>query len=141
MKQRNQLARFRVYPRKIRALVQIAAMASEREVALGITASMLPRYDVFDMEGEAAMALLQPAVLTTILSPAPHESSQSDFHSVRGNSPDGGKIPLRFVLQDRNHVLGIHQGFVLVALFLAELAFIGPLRQSSDTVLNRLGYT
>ena len=112
-----------------------AAMASKREIVLSFAASRLPRYNVLDMKAEAAMALGQCAVLTPITGPAPHQLPQSDFHSVPADLPDWGKMPLGYVLQDRNQVLRIHQSLVSVALILAEAAFVGTQRQGGDAVL------
>ena len=49
-------------------------------------------------------------------------------------------MPRGLQLENRNQILGIHQGFVLAPLIQAELAFVGPLCKLGDAVLDRLRY-
>ena len=51
------------------------------------------------------------------------------------------KMPLGLELQNRNQILSVHDGFVLVAFVQTEPAFVGSLRQIGNAILNLLGHT
>ena len=52
MKQRNDLARLRVNPGQVRALVQVTEVAGEGEVGRVVVSAVLSRDDVLDVESE-----------------------------------------------------------------------------------------
>jgi hypothetical protein len=58
MEERDDLVRFGIYPRKVRAFVEVAAVASECEIGLVVGAAVLACDDVFDLQNEARMFLV-----------------------------------------------------------------------------------
>jgi hypothetical protein len=81
VKQRNDFARFRVDGSKIWPFVQIAPIASQRQIGRIIAAAMLPGNNVFNMErGESHGRLRKATVFTSILRPVSNQFSNGGFH-------------------------------------------------------------
>jgi hypothetical protein len=68
----DNLSRVGVDPGQVRTLVQIAIDAGEREVCEIVTATVLSRQNVFDLEfGDGGLRLGQLAIFTAMASPLP----------------------------------------------------------------------
>ena len=80
VEQRHDLLSPRINPRKIRALMQIRAVARQCEIIRIIGAAVLSRDDVLNMMDQSAMFLLQPAVFATLASPPPNEVPRRRIH-------------------------------------------------------------
>ena len=80
VKQTLNAARYRVDSTEVWSLVQIAAMAGEREILEIIAASELPGYDVFNLVWHRAMFLAKPAVLAAIFCPVSNETPEFRIH-------------------------------------------------------------
>jgi len=114
-------------------------MAGKCEIILSLTTAMLLGDNMLEMKRQAAVALVQPAILTLVLRAPPNQFPQSHFHNdLPAILADAGKLLLGLQLQNRNQILGIHQGFVLVPLIQAKLAVVGSLCQLGDASLHRL---
>jgi hypothetical protein len=80
VKQNLYIACHRVDSAQVWALVQIAAMASEREIPDIIAAAVLTGDNVFNLVRHRAMLLTKLAVLVTISCPVADEEPGSDIH-------------------------------------------------------------
>ena len=80
VKQNLYLARHRVDSTEVWALVQITAMASEREIFDIIAAAVLTGDNVFDLMRHRAMLLAKLAVLATISCPVSNKKPGSGIH-------------------------------------------------------------
>jgi hypothetical protein len=80
LKQGHDLLSPRSDPCKIRALMQIRAVARQCEIIWIIGAAVLSRDDVLNMMDQSAMFLLQPAVFATLASPPPNEVPRRRIH-------------------------------------------------------------
>ena len=80
MKQNLYLARHRVDSTEVRAFVQIAAMASEREIFDIIAAAVLTGDNVLYLMRHRAVLLAKLAVLATVSSPVPDKQPGSGSH-------------------------------------------------------------
>ena len=80
VKQNLHFTRHRVDCTQVRALVQIAAMASERENFDIIAATVLTSDYVLDLMRYRAMLLAKLAVLATASSPVPDKEPGSGIH-------------------------------------------------------------
>ena len=80
MKQNLYRARHRVDSSKVWALVQIAAMAGEREILDSIAAAALTGDNVLDLMRHCAMLLAKLAVLATISRPLSDKKPGSGIH-------------------------------------------------------------
>ena len=80
MKKGHHLPRPRVDTCQIRAFVQIAAVARQREIISIIRAPVLLSHDVFNMVREAALLLVQTAIFATPASPQPDEVPRRRIH-------------------------------------------------------------
>jgi hypothetical protein len=80
VKQNLRLARRRVDSTEVWALVQIAAMASEREIFDIVAAAVLTGDNVFDLMRHRAMPLAKPAVLETISCPVADKQPGCGIH-------------------------------------------------------------
>jgi hypothetical protein len=135
MEERRNLPSLRVDSRQVRAFVQIAAVACQREIAGIVGAAVLLRRDVLDMVLQAAMFLVQPAVLTPLPGPLPDEVPHRRIHlllNLRGQVQPG------FELEDRDEIRRVDQRFVFGAFTIAQRALVGPLSERIDSLLNRL---
>jgi hypothetical protein len=80
VKQNLYLTRCRVDSTEVWALVQIAAMASEREIFDIVAAAVLTGDNVLDLMRHRAMLLTEPAVLATISCPVADKQPGSGVH-------------------------------------------------------------
>jgi hypothetical protein len=80
VKQNLYLARHRVDSTEVRAFVQIAAVASEREILDVIAAAVLAGDNVFDLMRHRAKLLAKLAVLAAISCPVPDKKARSGVH-------------------------------------------------------------
>jgi len=80
LKQGHDLLSPRINTCKIRALMQIRAVARQCEIIRIIGAAVLSRDDVLNMMDQSAMFLLQPAVFATLASPPPNEVPRRRIH-------------------------------------------------------------
>jgi hypothetical protein len=76
----REVARLGINPGQVRALVQVATVACEREIAVVIGAAVLFGNDVLHVMFQVAMFLAQAAVLTAIASPAADEVARGRVH-------------------------------------------------------------
>ncbi len=81
MEQSSEETGFRVETRKIGTFLAIAEVTRERQIVQLVPAAMLPRYDVLDVKGEVRIkALVNPAILATLIRPRPNESLRLLIH-------------------------------------------------------------
>jgi len=121
VKQNFDLARHRVDPTQVWAFVQVAAMASEREVFDIIAAAVLTSNYVLDMMRHCAVLLAKVAVLATISGPVTDKQPDSAIHLLIS---DVREMPLGFEPEDCDKVRGVDQGFVFGSLVRREVALV-----------------
>lgn len=80
MKQNFYLSRHRVDPTEVRSFVEIATMASEREILDIIAAAVLTSDYVLDLMRHRAILLAKLAVLATISGPGTDKQPDSGIH-------------------------------------------------------------
>lgn len=77
-------ARIGIDAREVRPFVRVAAVAGEREATGIVDATVLPRYDVFDMERNKWRRILwHTAILTRVASTPSNNLPQTWFHAKR----------------------------------------------------------
>jgi hypothetical protein len=111
--------------------VQIAAMASEREVPDIIAAAVLTSYYMLDLMRHRAMLLAKQAVLATISGP------------VADKLPDSGlligkpaEMALGFEPEDGDKVRGVDQSFVFGSFVSGEQALVCAFTKHFDSRLD-----
>jgi len=67
MKQRDRLARQRVDPRQIRPLMQVAALACQRQIPHRVGAAVLPGDHVLDVMRKVGVFLIEKTILATVV--------------------------------------------------------------------------
>jgi hypothetical protein len=82
MKQAYYVTRSWVNPREIGAFVEVAAMASQRQVGCVVQSAMLLRNDVFDVMEQVTVLLRQPAVFATRAGSFTNESPRFSIHAI-----------------------------------------------------------
>jgi hypothetical protein len=80
MKQNLQLASHRIDSAEVRAFVQIAAMASKREITEIVAPAVLTGDYVFDLMRHRAVRLAKPTVLAPICRPGADEKPRGGIH-------------------------------------------------------------
>lgn len=80
MKQRDRLTAQWIDPGQIRSLMEIAALASKRQVPDSVGATMLPGYDVLDMVGKVGMFLTEKTVFTMVVRARAHKIARRRVH-------------------------------------------------------------
>lgn len=70
----------KTYTCEVRAFVQIAALASQRQITFIIGAAVYSGRDVFDMMPQAAMFLMQTTIFATVASPLPDKGPRRGIH-------------------------------------------------------------
>ena len=75
MKKASQLLRDRVDASKIRAFLQIAAMACQRQIRRIVVPFMLPSHNMLHMMGKLTIILMDDAILAAVSSPSANELS------------------------------------------------------------------
>jgi hypothetical protein len=83
MKQSTKLPRVRIETAQIRAFVQIATRAGQREVLADRLALMLPGNDVLHVKWQHRLSFRQPAVFASGLGPLANQLSQRRIHLTR----------------------------------------------------------
>ena len=82
MEQASYLAGFWIEAGKVHAFVQIAVVASEREIIRRIFSSMLTGNDVLDMKGQRLLVLPQLAIFAGVFCASPDELTQPVVHQA-----------------------------------------------------------
>jgi hypothetical protein len=83
MKERNAFSCFRVYARQIRALVRVAAVASQRQVVGPVSAAVLSGNNVLDVERCMGHGRLRKmAVFASPTGTAAYQVSQGAVHQA-----------------------------------------------------------
>ncbi len=121
VKQNLHIARHRVDPTEVWAFVQIAAMASEREIFDIIASAVLASDYVLDLMRHRAMLLAKLAVLATVSSPVTDKQPESGVHWLIGNPRE---MPLGFEPEDCDKVRSVDQSFVFGSLVRGEVALV-----------------
>lgn len=80
MKQRGRLARQRIDPREIRPLMQIAALARQRQIPKNVGAAVLPGYDVLDVVRKVGVFLREKTILAMVVRARAHKIARRAVH-------------------------------------------------------------
>jgi hypothetical protein len=80
MEQRRDFSANGVDTRQVRALPEITAMASQRQVLGFVGAAVLLRDNMLDVVRQLAVLLSKLAILTTIIRATPYEVARGDIH-------------------------------------------------------------
>jgi hypothetical protein len=80
VKERRQFPSLRVDSSQVRAFVQIAALASKRQIIIIIGAAVYSCGDVFDMMPQATMFLEQTTIFTPLASSLPDKVPRRRIH-------------------------------------------------------------
>ncbi len=80
MEQPGQFTRVRIKSGEVRAFVEIAVVAGQREVFRRVAAIMLARHDVFDMKSQRFLGLRQSAVFASVFRARADELAERLLH-------------------------------------------------------------
>jgi hypothetical protein len=117
MKEGHDLLGQRIDSSEVWTLMEIAAVASQRQVVWIIGAAVLLGYDVFHMMDEFAVFLVQPAIFATLASPEPNEFPSDCVHLLlnRRFQKHSG-----FQLEYRNEIRRVNQCLIFSAFAIVE---------------------
>jgi hypothetical protein len=130
VKQNLYLSRNRVDSTEVWAFVQIAAMASEREVFDIIAAAMLTGDNVVRSNGGLRYAPGEAGSTRSDLLPCPGQKAACRHPPLISNP---GELPPGLEPEDWDKVRGVDQGFVLGSLVNGELALVCEFTQQFYT--------
>jgi hypothetical protein len=80
MEQLCEFPRQRIDPRQIRPLMEIAALASKRQIPNSVGAAMLPGYHVLDMVREVGVFLMEKTILTMVVRARAYKITRRGVH-------------------------------------------------------------
>jgi hypothetical protein len=129
VKQNLHVARHRVNPTQVWTFVQIAAMASKREIFDIIAAAVLTSDYVLDLMRHRAMLLVKLALLATTSGPVTDKQPDCGIHSLISNSCE---MPLGFEPEDCDKVRSVDQRCVFGSLVRSEVALVCAFTKQFD---------